>query len=98
MSDWAFEDSRLPTEQERRKLCELLYRALLDLRLLCWRGSAQQAADLADAFHELPALLWSESFSLSLFRKYLEGYELKYPEADFKYVKMFDNLFREEGR
>ncbi|HEY0172570.1 MAG TPA: hypothetical protein VGB98_16225 [Pyrinomonadaceae bacterium] len=98
MNDWEHDDSRLPTEQERRKFCELLYRALLDLRLLCLRGQAQQAADLADAFHELPALLWSETFSPALFRKYLEGYEQKYPGADFKYVSMFDNLFRAEGR
>src|ERR671932_715102 len=97
MSDWKFEDSRMPTEQERRKLCEMLFQALLEIRILGRAGKAQQAADLADAFHNLPVFLWSDAFSLSFFRKFLESYRQKYPEAGFNYVETLDKLIQEES-
>src|SRR5215510_8245439 len=52
-----FADSRIPTESERQQLCEMLHFALLEIRMLGWNGKASQAADLADAFHNLPSYL-----------------------------------------
>ena len=56
-----------------------------------WEGKAERAADLADAFHNLPVHLWSEDFSLEFFRKFLAAYREKYPEDEgFNYLKMLD--------
>ena len=56
------------TNTQRETLCELLHHALVEIRLLAGAGKAAQAADLADAFHNLPKAMWSEEFSLELFR------------------------------
>lgn len=84
----------MPTERERRKLIRMLRYALLEIRLLGYRGKPEQAADLADAFHEMPALLWSEDFRFSFFRKFLEGYHQKYPESDFDYRAMLNEIMK----
>ena len=60
-------------------------------------GKAEQAADVADAFHNLPIYLWSEQFSLNVFRGFLEEYQQKYQEAGcYNYLKMLDEITREE--
>lgn len=88
--------ARLITDAERQKLCEMIYRAFLEIRLLGWEEKAEQAASLADAFHNVPAMMWSEDFSLNTFRSYLQGYQEKYPENErLNFVKMFDRLFSE---
>jgi hypothetical protein len=46
------------TDQHRKKLCHLLHHALIEMRVLGWAGKSGQAADLADAFHELPKDMW----------------------------------------
>src|SRR5262245_12280316 len=56
-NDWALPDARLLTEQQRQELCRMLFNALLEIRGLGSQGKAQQAADLADAFHNLPIYL-----------------------------------------
>lgn len=94
-----FPDSRMPTELEREELCRMLYYALLEIRGLGYFGKAQQAADLADAFHNLPVYLWSEQFSLGFFREFLESYHLKYPDRTevFNYLAMLDKITKEEA-
>ena len=91
---WPPPNSRMPTELERQQLSQLLFNALLEIRLLGWNGEAQQAADLADAFHNLPAYLWSEEFSIAVFRNFLEGYQERYGgKAHFNYLKLLDDIY-----
>ena len=93
INDWAFPDSRLLTDQQRQELCKILFKALLEIRKLGNEGKVEQAADVADAFHNLPIYLWSDKFSLSFFRSFLEEYQQKYQEAGcFNYVKMLDEV------
>jgi hypothetical protein len=67
------------TDAHRRKLGELLYFALAEIRSLGCAGKSQQAADLADAFHNLPKDMWKEEFSLEFFRDaFLAAYHEKY--------------------
>lgn len=87
-----FPDSRMPTEEERQGLIRMLYYALLEIRLLGPRGMSEQAADLADAFHEMPALLWSKEFSFNFFRKFLEGYHERDGASTFDYLAMLDEI------
>ena len=95
-SYWPPPDARLLTERQRQELCKMLFNALLEIRGLGSEGKAQQAADLADAFHNLPVYLWSDEFSLSIFREFLEGYQRLYPERGcFDYVKMLDEIASE---
>jgi hypothetical protein len=49
--DWGLPDARLMTEQERQELCNILFNALLEIRMLGYEGKAEQAADVAHAFH-----------------------------------------------
>jgi hypothetical protein len=82
-------------DKQRELLCDLMYRAFLEIRMLGWDGRAAQAADLADAFHNVPKGLWSDDFSLSSFRDlYLQSYERKYAAAERGkfYVKAVDAI------
>ncbi len=93
-----FPDARFLTEMERQKLCQMIYRAMLEIRSLGWSGKAEQAADLADAFHNLPAMLWSEDFSLDFLRTFLESYHHKYPESGgINYLMMLKRVVSEES-
>ena len=75
----------------------MLFNALIEIRILGWQGKAEQAADLADAFHNLPIYIWSEDFSLDFFRKFLESYQKKYKDKLFyNYLKMLDELDNKE--
>jgi hypothetical protein len=72
-----------------------MYDAFLEVRYLGWAGRATQAADLADAFHNLPNGMWRDDFSLVLFRdNYLLRYETKYrPDGPIRtYVKAVDAI------
>jgi len=69
------------TDSHREKLCEMIYFAFVEIRQLGSTGKAEQAADLADAFHNLPRSMWQEDFSLEYFRDaFLAPYQTKYPE------------------
>jgi hypothetical protein len=93
-----FPDLQLPTEKQRQQLCKMRYWALLEMRVLGWEGKAEQSADLADAFHNLPVYLWSEDFSTGVFREFLKSYQDKYPEPGrFDYLKMLDEIMQEEN-
>ena len=91
---WKLPDSRMPTERERQQLCRMLYYALLEIRGLGHEGKAEQAHDLADAFHNLPVYLWSDTFSFNFFRRFLESYQQRYPHrpGSFDYLKMLDKI------
>ena len=67
------------TDVQRKKLCELMAFAFLEIRKLGWDGKSEQAADLADAFHNLPKDMWKKTFSLEEFRdSFLKVYQKKY--------------------
>lgn len=88
-----YDDLRIPTEWERQKLCEMLWRAFIEIRILALRGESERIAELTDAFHNLPELLYSENFSMKYFRMFLEGYHSKYPknETGGDFLEMLDN-------
>jgi hypothetical protein len=68
------------SENQRQQLCNLMYLAFLDIRVLGWEGRAAQAGALADAFHNLPNGMWSADFDLQIFRDlFLAAYERKIP-------------------
>jgi hypothetical protein len=95
---WKRSDARKPTEEERQKLCKMMHCAFLEIRLLGWQGKAQQAADLADAFHNLPAYLHSDDFSFEFFAYFLKAYYEKYPAPlVFNYLTMLDNILNNKS-
>ncbi len=53
----------------------------MEIRSLAWMDSSEQAATLADAFHVLPASLFSPYFDWSLTRMHIESYQKKYPRV-----------------
>jgi hypothetical protein len=85
-------DGHLPTDEQKRLLCEMMYRAFLELRHLGWQGKAEQAADLADAFHNLPTVMYSPDFRWSVLHMFLESYQRKYPNGFEDYVAMLENI------
>jgi hypothetical protein len=84
---------KLLTETQRRMLCEMMHLAFLEIRNLDWTEHGQQAADLADAFHNLPHDMWESFFSLQMFRDgYLQPYQKKYPSCPTNYTAMLDGI------
>ncbi len=70
------------TNAQRKKLCELMHFAFIEIRHLGWSGKAEQAADLADAFHNLPKDMWKEDFALEQFGDlFLKDCQTKYPHG-----------------
>jgi hypothetical protein len=49
------------TDEHRKKPCHLLHHSLIEMRMLGWAGKSAQAADLADAFHNLPKDMFLEA-------------------------------------
>jgi hypothetical protein len=87
-------DSRIPNEPQRKKLCDMLHFALSDIRQLGYTGNAAQAADLADAFHNLPQEIWADYFSISFFREaFLVPYYRKWPtRGPYDYLALLDEV------
>ena len=87
-------DAKLPTDAQRQKLSEMMHQAFIEMRLLGWSAKAEQAADLADAFHNLPRDMWRDDFSLKFFRdSFLATYQRKYPEGRYRdYLAMVDEI------
>lgn len=88
----------LPTDAQRKALCEMFAYAFIEIRLLGWAGNAQRAADLADAFHEEPREMYGWGrWDRRSFRDDLKEYQRKYaddgtpPHLDF--VSMLDAIF-----
>ena len=90
-------DAMKLSDVHRKKLCELMHFAFLEIRLLGWAGKAEQAAELADAFHNLPKGMWSEDFSLEFFRDaFLAAYQKKYSEGRVRdYVEVLNQILAE---
>lgn len=89
--DWKFEDARILTDAERQRLSRLMYVAFCDLRALAREGRAQQAKDLAEAFHNIPLLMHTGDFSFKAFRDFLERYQQKYEgQARFNYLQEWE--------
>jgi hypothetical protein len=64
----------LPNDRQREALCDLMCRAFVDIRALGWSGRAEQAADLADAFHNLPKEMYGWGrWDMAVFRGVLQG-------------------------
>jgi hypothetical protein len=86
-----------PNERQRQGLCEMIAAAFVEIRLLGWDGKAAQAADLADAFHNVPREMYGlGTWSRSLFRAGLEGYQQKYhvpgQSSHRNYATWFDRI------
>jgi hypothetical protein len=69
------------SEGQRRELCELIGRALVHIRGLSQRGDSYQAAEVADAFHSLPTMLYSPIFSWEALEVFFTSYHDRYPPA-----------------
>ena len=94
-----FPDSKIPTQQQRQNPGKMLSYALPEIRGLGNSSKAEQAADLADAFHNLPVYLWSDDFSLVVFREFLQEYQRKYPETgSYDYLAMLDEVMGKKER
>jgi hypothetical protein len=88
------DDSALPNDEQRRELCGLMAVAFVELRALGWGGNGAQAADLADAFHNLPREIYGwGGWSWKRFRSWLQAYQDKYPDrTGFNYVAPLDAI------
>ena len=67
------------TEKQRRLFCEMMYRGFLDMRGLGLQGKSEQAAALADAFHNLPIAMFQPEFDWGMSRAYFQSYHTQYP-------------------
>jgi len=81
----------LPTEEERKQLCELMYHAFVELRYF----NGKQANDLAYALHNLPREIYGwGTWNVSVTKARLQHYQDKYEGGiGFDYVKFFDQIF-----
>lgn len=68
-------------EAQVSSLLHLVYRAFVEIRLLAWEESSQQAADLADAFHNLPLALRDNKIDWAFHANLLTGYSEKYSSS-----------------
>ena len=94
-----FPDARLPRAEQRRALARLAYLAFLEMRMLGREGKAAQVADLAEAFHNLPLMMWHPEFSMRCHRDFLARYHDKHGLREgFDYVAGIDKVRRMKGR
>jgi hypothetical protein len=90
---WKFDDARMPTDAERKFLSRLMYLAFVDMRALVLHGNPQQAKDVAEAFHNIPLLMYTDDFSFKVFQGFLQNYQQKYSEkARFNYLQEWEKL------
>ena len=91
-------DAQMLTEKQRQELAKMIHHAFLQIRMLGWQNKAEQAAALADAFHNLPEMLWSKCFSFNLFKGDLASYHQQFPsEKGTDFLKMLDSVFQEKN-
>jgi hypothetical protein len=67
------------TDKQRALFGKMMYEAFVEIRNLAGVGLSEQAAALADAFHNLPLYLFSSDFSWETTRMFIGGYQKKYP-------------------
>jgi galactose-1-phosphate uridylyltransferase len=83
--------SKLLNDNQRKALCNILHLALTEIRQLGYSGNAEQAADLADTFHNLPQKIWSEHFNITYFREgFLLLYYRKWPDKRCDYLVLLN--------
>lgn len=80
-------DGRLPTPDQLRQLGCMASDAFIHIRNT---RDIDLANALADAFHNLPAVMCSPEFSWSWLLVFLEGLERLYPEVSHPYLAAFD--------
>jgi len=91
--DWTFGDERLPTQQEQRSLVRLIYLAFVDLRALAKEGKSEQARALAEAFHNVALMMYSDRFSFGAFVDFLKRYQETFDgQAQFNYLAEWEKL------
>ena len=81
----------LPTEDQRRRLGDLLHNAFIELRHI----EGEQAHDLAYALHNLPVEIFGwGTWSVSDTRGRLQHYQTKHSSnISVDYVALFDRIF-----
>ena len=74
-------DSTMPTENQRRQLCDLMHRAFVALRNLGYGEKHEAVAELADVFHNLPQEMFrKEVWDWNLLESGLRSFEDKFPD------------------
>ena len=82
-------DGRLPTPDQLRQLGNMTAHAFLHIRST---RDLELARALADAFHNLPRVVYEPCFLWSQVLMFLEGFERLYPEAGCGYIAAFDQI------
>lgn len=72
------------SNEQKELFCRMFYRAFVEIRILGRSKRAEQAAALADAFHNLPLEVFSKKFSFDRVRMYLDSYQKQYPRYVLK--------------
>ncbi len=94
-----FGDAKLPRAEQRKSLARLAYLAFLEMRMLGREGKAAQVADLAEAFHNLPLMMWQSEFSMRCQRDFFARYHEKHGiRQGFNYVAALDKVRRMKGQ
>lgn len=91
-------DDPLPTDKQRIRLHDMVAMAFVEIRLLGWGGRAQQASDLANAFHNIPREIYGWGlWSIGITRGMLQEYQDKYHHEPYpgrtNYTGIFDSIF-----
>jgi hypothetical protein len=91
--NWRFPDAKRPTANQQKALSHLAYMASLEMRILGREGKAAQVTDLAEAFHNLPLMLWHDDFSISCQRESIVRYQTGHGVTDgLDYLAEFDRI------
>lgn len=91
----------LPTPEQCVRIHEMVAAAFVEIRMLGWAGRAEQASDLADAFHNIPREIygWGQ-WDLGITRGMLQSYQDKYHDEDYSgkthYLAMFNAIFSDD--
>lgn len=87
---------RLPTDEQRRQLCELMHNAFVELRYF----SGEQARDLAYAFHNLPLEIFGwGTWSVAGTRARFLHYQRKHSQnLGVNYVLRFNSIFAQDAQ
>jgi hypothetical protein len=88
---------RLPDAGQREALYRMMALAFVEIRALGWAGRGDQAADLADALHNLPTEMhglgrWDEGYYRGCLRYYQDKYQ-RGGGGTHDWVAMFDAIF-----
>lgn len=89
---------RLPSENQKRALGELIQYAFVEIRIIGSEGKGNQASDLADIFHNVSREMFGwGSWNPDIFRGMLQDYQDKYHGESyfgkFDYVMRFNEIY-----